>query len=61
MAVQDHDRALIVACLLPRTHGGLLESSTAEGCPGVIVIGSVIAGAFPASSRAMSTIGSAKV
>ncbi len=54
-------RAVMAACLLPPTQGGLELRRTNAGWPGVIVIGPVTPGAFPASSRTTITIGSAKV
>jgi hypothetical protein len=46
---------------LPPTHDGSLLSRMAVGWPGVMVMTLLVAGAFPASSCAMMTIGSAKV
>jgi hypothetical protein len=51
----------MVACLKPPTHGGLLVSRICAGGPGVMVITLLVAGALPASSWAMISIGSAKV
>src|SRR5204863_1415833 len=54
-------RAVIAACRFPPTHGGLLLRRIRLGGPGVTVMTLLVAGAFPASSVATMTIGSAKV
>src|SRR6267142_3964350 len=54
-------RAAIVACQFPPTHAGWLVSWIRLGGPGVTVRTLLVAGAFPASSVATMTIGSAKV
>ena len=54
-------RAVSLAYLFPPTQVGLEVSRTAVGGPGVIVMVLLVAGAFPASSRAINTIGSVKV
>ena len=48
-----------MACLFPPTQAGFEVRRIALGAPGVIVMVLLVAGAFPASSCAIKTTGSA--